>query len=304
MSNLRRRQSRAFYAFAGLWILGTVLLTLFPLAFALGLSFTDWDGITPGFSWVGFENYLAVAASPDTWASLGRTGMLAMITVPLGLAGGLGLAVLLNQEVVGRPALRSLIYLPALIPPVAATLVWKLIFERDAGPANGIRAIFGHDAVDWFQGNRVFVVLVLVMMWAIGGGIVINLAALQGVPVPLIEAAELDGAGPVRRFLHVTLPTISPILLFQLITATIGAMQAFLPALLLSPVTGPTAITAVPEANKLYMIEVYARYFALNQYGYASAMLWILFVAVLLLTALVFKVSGRAVFYAVEPDRA
>jgi multiple sugar transport system permease protein len=149
----------------------------------------------------------------------------------------------------------------------------------------------------------VFVVLIVVMLWGIGGGMIINLAALQDVPTELKEAARLDGAGTPAIFRHVTLPVISPILLFQAITVTIAVLQTFVPALLLSPLSGPAGITAVPQANQVYMISVYAQYFAYSRYGFASAMLWLFFIVILLITFIFFKVSGRAVFYAVDPSK-
>ena len=303
-STIDRRRARDFYLFVMPWLLGTVLLTLFPLAYAFGISLTNWDGISPGFRWVGLENYSNVLTDPETWASLMRTGLLALVIVPITVAGSLGLAVLLNGKVAFRAGWRTLIYLPAVVPPVAAALTWKLIFDRDVGAINSIRSVFGLDAVNWLTGNQVFLVLVAVMIWGVGGGVIINLAALQDVSVEQHEAAELDGASPWQRFLAVTLPALSPILLFQVITTTIGVLQTFVPALLLSPATGPAAITAVPDANRVFMIDVYAQYFAFSRYGYASAMLWLFFAAILLLTAAFFKISGRTVFYAVDPQDA
>ncbi|MFC7598418.1 carbohydrate ABC transporter permease [Terrabacter sp. GCM10028922] len=298
----RWRQGRDFYLFVSPWVIGTILLTIFPLAYAFGVSLTNWDGISPGFKWVGFENYAKVLTNPETWASLGRTGMLALVVVPITVAGSLVLAVLLNNKVRFRAGWRTLIYLPAVVPPVAATLTWKLLFERDSGAVNAVLGLFGHDAVNWMTGQQVFVVLIVVMLWGIGGGVIINLAALQDVPQELLEAAELDGASPWRRFLSVTVPTISPVLLFQFVTTTIGVLQTFVPALLLSPGSGATAITSVPESNRVFMIDVYAEYFAFSRYGYASAMLWLFFVVILLITGVFFKVSGRTVFYAVDPS--
>ncbi|WP_036319460.1 carbohydrate ABC transporter permease [Microbacterium indicum] len=301
-SRARRAEGRAFYGFISPWLAGTVLLTLFPLIYAFAISMTNWDGISPSFSWVGLANYADVLTDPDTWASLGRTGLLALVVVPITIVGSLLLAILLNQKVRGRTWFRVFIYLPAIVPPVAATLTWKLIFDRDTGALNAFLGFLGLDAVDWFNGDAVFGVLICVMLWGIGGGVIINLAALQDVSQELLEAATLDGANPLQRFWNVTLPSISPVMLFQTITATIGALQTFVPALLLSPAAGAAAITAVPEANQIYMIDVYAKYFAFSQYGPASAMLWLFFLAILVVTVLTFRIGGRTVFYAVDPS--
>ena len=299
---MTKRRSRAFYLFISPWLIGTVLLTIFPLAYALGVSLTDWDGVSPGFRWVGAQNYLDVLGDPETWASMSRSAVLAVVVVPLTVAGSLGLAILLNQKVRLRSFWRTMIYLPAVFPPVASALSWKLVFDRDSGAINAVRAWFGQDAVNWMTGQQVFVVLLAVMLWGIGAGMIINLAALQDVSPELLEAATLDGAGPWRRFTAVTLPTISPVLLFQTVTSTIGVLQTFVPALLLSPTTGAAAVTAVPEANRIFMIDVYAQYFAYSRYGYASAMLWLFFLAILVVTVLFFRASRKTVFYSVDPS--
>jgi multiple sugar transport system permease protein len=301
-SPLTKRRSRAFYLFISPWLIGTVLLTIFPLVYALGVSLTDWDGVSPGFRWVGAQNYLDVLGDPETWASMSRSAVLAVVVVPLTVAGSLGIAILLNQKVRLMSFWRTMIYLPAVFPPVASALSWKLVFDRDSGAINAIRAWFGQDAVNWMTGQQVFVVLLAVMLWGIGAGMIINLAALQDVSPELLEAATLDGAGPWRRFMAVTLPTISPVLLFQTVTSTIGVLQTFVPALLLSPTTGAAAVTAVPEANRIFMIDVYAQYFAYSRYGYASAMLWLFFLAILVVTVLFFRASRKTVFYSVDPS--
>ena len=298
----RRWKSLPFYAFISPWLIGTVLLTVFPLAYAFGVSLTNWDGISTRFRFVGLDNYADVFTAPDVWASLGRTFLLAAIVVPVTIVGGLLLAIALNQKGRFRTGFRLLVYLPAIVPPVAATLAWKILFDRDNGGFNAFLRIFGVPAVDWLSQGIVFWVLVALMLWGIGAGVLINLAALQDVPAELREAARLDGANAFGVFRHVTLPAISPVLLFQVITTTIGVLQTFIPVLLLSPATGPASVTAVPEENRVFMISVYAQYFAYQRYGYASAMLWIFFALILLLTYLFFKFSGRVVFYAVDPS--
>ncbi|RXZ70274.1 carbohydrate ABC transporter permease [Agromyces albus] len=298
----RRWKSLPFYAFISPWLIGTILLTAFPLIYAFGVSLTNWDGISPRFRFLGLENYTAVFSSPETWSSLGRTFLLAGIVVPVTIVGGLLLAIALNQKVRFRTGFRLLVYLPAIIPPVAATLAWKILFDRDNGGFNAFLRLFGIPAVDWLSQGIVFWVLVALLLWGIGAGVLINLAALQDVPIELREAARLDGANSFGVFWHVTLPAISPVLLFQVITTTIAVLQTFIPVLLLSPATAASSVTAVPEENQVFMISVYAQYFAYQRYGYASAMLWIFFALILLLTFVFFKFSGRVVFYAVDPS--
>jgi multiple sugar transport system permease protein len=145
---------------------------------------------------------------------------------------------------------------------------------------------------------------IVVLLWGVGSGIIINLAALQTVPAEQLEAANMDGAGAVKAFRHVTLPAISPILLFQTVLVTITTLQTFVPAILLSPDTGVNVYTDIPQSNDVYMVEVYEQYFDYSRYGLGSAMLVVFFAVILLMTALIFKFLGRSVFYAVDPGES
>lgn len=296
------RASIPFYAFVAPWIIGLVLFTVFPLGWALILSLTNWDG-TSSWDFIGVDNYTRALSDPTIWSAMGRTLLLAAVIVPFNIVGGLGLALMLNRPMPGRYFFRTLVYIPAVIPPVASAVVWKLLFNRDAGAVNGVIDLFGGPVIDWFSGNAVFVVLIFVLIWGVGGGVILNLAALQDISQDLYDAAKVDGAGRWLQFTTVTLPAISPIVLYQVVTGVIGAMQTFVPVLLLSPNSGAQAITGVPESNRIYMVEVYAQYFAYSRYGYASALLWLLFTVILLITFLTFKIGGRSVFYAVDPTQ-
>lgn len=300
----RFRGALAFYGFISPWLIGTILLTAFPVGYALYISFTDWNGMTTFMPWVGLENYRQVFTSGDTISALSRTLVLCAIVVPVTIAGSLLLAVLLNMKVRGRTALRTLIYIPAVVPPVAAALIWKVIFDQDSGAANRILATFHVAAVDWLNGRTAFVVLIVVLLWAVGSGIIIDLAALQTVPGEQLEAAKIDGAGALTSFRHVTLPAISPILLFQTVLVTITTLQTFVPAILLSPITGSNVYTNIPPANDVYMVDVYEQFFDYSRYGLGSAMLVVFFAVILLMTGLIFRFLGRSVFYAVDPSES
>lgn len=298
----RLRDSVAFYGFVSPWLIGTLLLTVFPVGYAVYLSFTDWNGMTSFLPWVGLDNYKQVFTSGDTLSALSKTMILAAIVVPVTIVGSLVLAVLLNKKVRGRTALRTLIYLPAVVPPVAAALIWKVVFDKDSGVANRILALLHINAVSWLTGQMAFVVMIVVLLWSIGSGIIINLAALQTVPAEQLEAARMDGAGALSSFRHVTLPAISPILLFQTVLVTITTLQTFVPAILLSPISGSSVVTNIQPADDVYMVDVYEQYFDYSRYGMGSAMLVVFFVVILLMTALIFKFLGRSVFYAVDPS--
>ncbi|KUN57393.1 ABC transporter permease [Streptomyces canus] len=300
--SLRARRTGAFYVFAGPWLLGFLAMTVFPLGYALWLSFTNSDGLSPNARFVGLSNYREVFTDPETLASLGRTGLFTVITVPLTIAAGLLLAVLLNQPIRARGVFRTLVYLPAVVPPVGSALVFKLIFDRDSGSANGLLDLFGVNGLSWLADPYARWVLITLTVWGCGNVMIISLAGLQDIPAELLDAARMDGASWWQSFTRITLPLLSPVLFFQLITQIIATLQSFLP-LLISVDPTPKGVGAVPESNQLIMIDVFTQYFSNGRYGYASALLWVLFAFVMAVTFVVFKLSRGVVFYSVDPEQ-
>ena len=295
----RRYRPSTFYAFIAPWIFGFVVLTLFPLGFALWMSFTNYDGISPDTSFVGWDNYLRAFTDKELLGSLALTLLLMLVVVPLTVFFGLLLALLCNQQIRGRGIYRSLLYLPAVLPVTAGALSFRLMFDQDTGPVNGVLAVLGFDAIPWVQGNYAFGILLAFMLWGAGGSMVISLASLQSVPVELLEAATVDGAGTLRRFASITVPMISPMLLFQFVTGVISSIQMFIPALLMGNASLGAAgnVTGIPEGLRVYMLYVYQTYFSYGDFGYASAMLWMLFAVIVAITILVFTGSRRFVHY-------
>ncbi|WP_058234657.1 carbohydrate ABC transporter permease [Devriesea agamarum] len=294
----RRYRPATFYAFTAPWIFGFVALTIFPLGFALWMSFTDYDGISPTTKGVGFANYARAFGDADLGSSLILTLMLMLVVVPLSVLFGLALAVLCNQQLRLRGLYRSILYLPAVLPVTAGALAFRLLFDQDTGPINGLLTAIGLDAVPWLQGNYAFGLMLAYMLWGTGASMVISLASLQSVPTELLEAAMVDGAGAWRRFWRITVPLISPMLLFQFVTGVIGSIQMFIPALLMGNQNmASNDFTSIPEGLRVYMLFVYQTYFAYGDFGYASAMLWLLFIVIVAITVLIFTCSRRFVFY-------
>jgi multiple sugar transport system permease protein len=294
------RRARTFYMFVAPWVIGFVALTVFPLGYAFWLSLTDSDGLSPRTHFVGFDNYVEIFQDPLTLSSLARTGVFALVTVPLSIIAGLLLAVMLNMPIRGRGLFRALIYLPAVVPPVGAALTFRLIFDRDAGAANGVLSGLGADPLTWLVDPNVRYVLYALVLWGCGGSMIISLAGLQDIPRELLEAAQVDGASAWQSFTRITIPLLSPVILFQVITGVIASLQSFAPLLLSSG--SLSGAGTVPEGNYLFMIHVFAQYFSASRFGYASAMLWMLFGVILVVTLLILKVSARTVFYTVEPE--
>ena len=287
---MKRREQRLGLLFTSPWIVGFVVFTLWPLVSSLWLSFTDYRVLAPP-RWVGLQNYRDLLTDTETfWPSLGNTAFL-FLELPLALAIGLAIALLLNQNLRGMTAYRAIFYLPSVVPTVATAMLWLWLLNPEFGLVNSILRFVHLPAPSWLASPEFAKPAIILMdLWGVGGGIVLTLAALQGVPQELHEAASLDGASPAHRLLHVTLPAISPVLFFNLIMGVIGTFQYFTQAWIMTR-GGPD------NATLFYALHLYRNAFEYFKMGTACAMAWILFVVTLAATLLVFKTSARWVYY-------
>ncbi|HLL66897.1 MAG TPA: sugar ABC transporter permease [Micromonosporaceae bacterium] len=297
-----RYSDRMFYLFVSPWVLGFALLTALPLGYAFLVSMTNFNGRNARWRWVGLRNYSELVRDTDAIAALVRTLAYTAITVPLMVAGGLGLAVLLNRRLKAVGLFRTIFFLPSVVPVVAMAIMWKLIFNRDAGVLNRMLEWLGASPIAWLVDPNAFYALVILTLWGLGGGMVIMLAALQGVPAELEEAAVVDGAGPWRVFRHVTVPMISPVIFFLVVTGIITSFQVIIQPLLLAETNQVGSVTQVPQSTHLYMVQVYQEFFANNRYGYGSAMLWVFFLVILVITVVVQRSSRLWVHYQVDSE--
>ena len=293
ISTMVWRENLAGWLMASPFILGLIFWTVGPMLYSLYLSLTHWDLLTPP-RWAGLDNYRQMFTSPDTWTSLKVTTTYALGAIPLGMALGLAVAMLLNTKVRGLSIWRTIYYLPAVLSGVAVSLLWQFIFSADFGVLNFLLGLVGIKGPAWLSSEQWALPAIIIMsLWGAGGDMVIYLAALQGVPTELYEAAEVDGAGSWRRFLNITLPMISPVIFFQLVTGIIAALQTFTQGFIMTN-GGPN------NATLFYVLHLYRQAFRYFQMGYASALAWLLFVYILLLTLLIFKWSAVWVYYAGE----
>lgn len=293
MSKLERQENLTGWLMALPFILGLIFFTLGPMFYSVYLSFTKWDLLRPA-TWVGLDNYRTMFSSAETWTSLKVTTIYAVSSIPLGMITGLFVALLLNTKVRGLSVWRTIYYLPAVLSGVAVALLWRLIFSSEFGLLNYILGLFGIVGPPWLNSQTwALPALVVMSIWAVGGDMVIYLAALQGVPTELYEAAEVDGAGVFTRFFKITLPLISPVLLFQLITGIIFALQAFTQAYVMTG-GGPN------NATLFYVLYLYRNAFQYFRMGYAAALAWLLFGYILILTLIIFRSSALWVFYSGE----
>lgn len=295
-----RYSNRTFYLFVSPWVVGFLLLTAVPLAYAFGVSLTNFDGSSPRWRWVGFRNYVELFGDTEAWHALLRTVAYAAIAVPLSVAGALGLAVLLNRRLKAVGLWRTIFFLPSVVPVVAMAIMWKLVLNRNAGILNAILDVVGIKPIAWLIDPMAFYALIILTLWGLGGGMVIMLAALQGVPVELEEAAVVDGANRWRVFRHITVPMISPVIFFQVVTGVIATLQIVVQPLLLAETNSIAGVGQVPQSTHLYMVQVYQEFFNSNRFGYGSAMLWVFFLVILAFTLLIQRSSRSLVHYEVD----
>ncbi|MEU9289098.1 sugar ABC transporter permease [Streptomyces sp. NPDC048275] len=287
---------RPAYVFLSPWILGVVLLTLAPMAVSLYLSFTDYN-LFDAPKWVGLRNYTDMfTADPRYWRSVGTTLLYVVVAVPLKLALALGVALLLRSTRRAKGFYRSAFYAPSLLgASMSIALVWRALYN-DGGTVDDVLSSIGIHTGGWVADPHLAVfVVALLSAWQFGAPMVIFLAGLQQIPSDLYEAAALDGAGQWRRFVSVTLPMLSPVLFFNLVLETIQSFQVFTPAFAISGGKGGPA-----DSTMFYTLYLYERGFSASHMGYASAMAWILLLAIGAVTLVLFKTSRSWVFYANE----
>lgn len=290
LSPLARRRERWFYLLIAPWLLGLLLFQLGPIAAALGLSFVEWPLPQPP-RFVGLAQFEALAADPLVGRTLWNSAYYALGTVPPGLALGLGLALVLKRPLRGIGFFRGAVFLPVVVSGVAMTLLWGWLFNPRYGLINGLLALVGIRGPAWLQDARwAMPALILMSLWSVGTNMLIYLAALQGVPRELQEAAALDGAGRRARFRHVTWPLISPATFYLLVANVIGAFQVFTPSYILTRGGPDNATLTLP----LY---IYFNAFAYARIGYAATLSLLLFLIIMGLTLLQFRLARRWVFY-------
>jgi multiple sugar transport system permease protein len=290
----KREREGAAWVFLSPWVLGAIVLTLLPMAVSLYLSFTDYDLFNPPH-WVGLRNYTQMfTEDPRYWRSVTTTLTYVVIAVPLQLALALAVALALKTMKRGKGFYRSAFYAPSLLgASMSIALVWRAIFN-DGGTVDHLLGTGG-----WItRPGWSLLAVALLTVWQFGAPMVIFLAGLQQIPAELYEAAAVDGAGRWRQFVSVTVPMLSPVLFFNLVLQTIQAFQVFTPAFAVSGGKGGPA-----DSTLVYTLYLYDRGFVASHMGYASAMAWVLLIAIGAVTAVLFRTSRSWVFYASEGDR-
>lgn len=306
VSKVKLKTSRNLWGFVFVlpWIIGFLCFSLYPIVISMYYSLSEFNLFqTPKF--VGFENYTLLFSEPKFWKSLYNTLYMTVLGTPMTLIMGLMMAMLLNQKVKGIPVYRTIFYMPTIVPIVASSLLWIWMLNPQQGLINNILKAIGLPTPNWLGDPAMTKPALLLMgLWGTGSVMIIFLASLQDVPRSLYEAAKIDGAGAVRKFFSVTLPCISPVIFFQLIMSVIINFQYFTQAFLMVSGGAASSLNTAsggPENSLLfYALYLYQNAFAFFKMGKASAMAWILFVIVALVTLLIFKTQKRWVTYGDE----
>jgi multiple sugar transport system permease protein len=298
LTPLARREARQGLLFISPWIVGFLLFTLFPMVATLAFTFLNVTlAQEEPLRFVGLDNYARLANDDRVWESLGVTLKFAALWLPVSVIVPFLIALGLNsRHIRGSAAFRALFFLPYVVPFVAGVLVWQQTLG-DGGWFNEVLRLLGwQNPPSWlFDSTFIYPALVIMGIWGIGAGIVINLAGLRGIPTELYEAARIDGAGAWAQLRNVTVPLMSPILFYSLILGVIGVLQYFLVPLVLKNGTGEPA-----GATMFYNLNLYLTFFNFQQLSYGATMAWLLFGIALLITLTLFRLSRRFVYYAGE----
>lgn len=303
--SIRKKEAILFYILVSPFILCFIFLKIFPMLYAFYLSFTN----STGFNWdtmrvVGLKNYSRILSDGDVLYSAYRTFLVAIIFVPLQLIVVNLTALLLTRKIKAVGVFRTIYYIPSIVPIVAGGMMWTKIYAKD-GVFNQILGLFGIN-INFLDYNWCTPSMIFMMLWGLGTGLLVTIAAIKNVPAELYEAAEIDGINSFKRFTKITLPIITPINLYNLLMGIIGALQIYAqPVMITTSAIGSqqSGILAVPlKPNYLYLVHIYQQIFSQQRFGYGMALIWVLFVVIVGLTLLVLKTSRRWVIYEVDQD--
>lgn len=279
------------YLFISPWLIGFTAFTLGPLLLSFYMSFHDWPVIGEA-TFVGFKNYVDMFTKDSQfYDSLAITIKFALVFVPLNMIIALILAVMITKNVKGIPLFRVIFYIPSVVSGVAVAIIWGWILDSNNGILNYLLSLIGIDGPLWLQDPKWAIIAIIIASgWGVGNMMLIFYTDIKGIPRSYYEAAVMDGASPIKQFFNITLPIITPTILFNLVTSTITALQQLTLVILLTG-GGPL------KSTYFYGLFVYENAFKHHKLGYASANAWVMFIIILTMTAIIFKSSSTWVFY-------
>jgi len=291
MSRIERRQLFFGLLFASPWLIGFLMWTVYPMLSSIYFSFTRYDLLRPPV-FIGFQNFKEIFfTDPRMGNVIKNTLYYVLLSVPLSTITALLVAMLLNTKIQGRPVFRAIFFFPAIVPVTVTAMMWGFLLNPQFGAINAVLKALELPIIPFLAKPELAKpTLILINMWASGYAMVLYLASLQDVPRELYEAAIVDGANPVDKFWYITIPLISPVVLFNVVTGLIGAFQDFnLPWLMTGG--GPA------EATEFYALHLFRNAFRFLRMGKASAMAWLMFIVIVIFTFILFKTSAKWVYY-------
>ena len=298
-NTIAKRNLRNGLLFVSPWILGFLGFQLYPILYSLRLSFTRYSGFgapTP----IGLDNFRRMFADPLFWRATYNTLYYTALAVPIGVVVAIVLALAMNQKVREVAVYRALLYVPSILPLFALSFVWIVFSNPRYGLLNYLARFAGLPVIDWIGDPRwAKLSLVLLAQLGAGGPALIFLAGLRAIPSELFESAQIDGAGPIRRFFRITLPLITPVILYDIILGLSLGLQVFTQAYIIAS-TGPNTLAGPDNSLMFYVLYVYRNAFQFSQMGYASALVWVLFMVSLVLALIVFRWAKSWVHYEIE----
>jgi multiple sugar transport system permease protein len=305
MTRSTRQNLRNGLLFVSPWILGFLALQIYPILYSLRMSFTEYSGFGD-WTEIGLQNFVSLFKDELFWKSAYNTLYYTVLAVPIGVVVALVLALAMNQKVREVPVYRAILYVPSILPVFALSLVWVVFMNPKFGLLNHVAGLVGIPVVDWL-GDPAWTKLSIVLLAQLGAGgpALIFLAGLRGVPAEMLESAEIDGAGPIRRLFSITIPMITPVILYDIVLGLALGLQVFTQAYILtggiSPANSSSYGMAGPRNSLLfYVYYLYKSAFQYTQMGYASALAWVLFIVSVILALSVFRWARSWVHYESE----
>lgn len=291
-----REKFKAFYVIMIPFLILFLAIRLYPLLWGMYISFTNFTGFNLGeLKMVGLNNYKRVFTDAEALPSILRTIKIGLVTVPCSLVISLTISMLLSQNRRGTGVFRTLIYLPSVLPMLAMTIMWRQMYAYNDGLFNAILEGMGMEKINWFGYDYAYTALIIMMLCGSTGGILGNIAAIKNVPTELYEAADIEGCGPFRKMIKITIPMISNILYMNILMSIIGTLQLFAQPVFLAAQSGASgdSLTSVPiEPLYTYLVHIYQQIFVNMRFGYGLALVWIIFIIIMFIT-LVMEVTKR-----------
>lgn len=291
LSPMQRSNYRAFYIMITPFLLMFLIYRLFPMIWGVYISFTNYSGFNMGsMKNVGWANYARAFSDSQAFSALGRTFLIGVIVVPASMIISTTMAIALSMKFKGVGVLRTIFYMPSILPAVAVGTMWNGMFLRDGGVFNELLKVFGIEPINWLGYDHIFKALIMMLLWGAGGSVLNQIAAIKNISTEMIESAKLDGAGNWGIIRYIILPMTIPMNYMTMVTGIIGSLQMFSQPLMLSGV-GMSSVPPMPVYT--YMVHAYQQIFANLRYGYGLALTWIVFVIMIVLTLITRKVGDK-----------